>query len=328
MKYQEFVFFCKQCKYAPNDYTTGIKRRSYNAIIALLTLLMLLYRRISNIFIHKRYKYTLGIVVIAKNESEYIQEWCAFHKAAGVDVIYLYDNESFDDMKEKLKPFIDSGFVKYHYIKGQGQQLNTYQKAFNEYRSECKYLAYIDCDEYLFSVDANTKLKEAIKSFFSKNKYAGGLVVNWIMFGDNGHVRTPSGLCFESFTKRALPGKAGTRYVKSVIQTKNTLSIEMPHYAAYKWGKAAYSQDGKIVPGPFNTTNHYPTPIHLNLYFCKSIEQWHKRRNLGDVATPNFIRPTSTFHSHNNNDVEDVSILAYLQETKQILKSIRNIETA
>jgi len=328
MSIQNFKFYSKQCPFAPSDLLTGKKRLFFNLVSAFLTIFVLFYRRINNYFDFQKYKYTLGIIVSAKNESEYIQEWCAFHKAAGVDIIYLYDNESFDDMKEKLRPFIDSGFVKYHYVEGKGRQMQTYKEAFNRHRKECKYLAIIDCDEYLFSVDTNRKLKESIKSFFLKNKYAGGLVVNWIMFGDNGHVRTPSGLCFESFTKRALPGKSGTIHVKSIMQTKDTLFINTPHSAIYKWGKAAYSQDGKIVPGPFNTINHYPTPIHLNHYFCKSIEQWHKRRNIGDVFTPDFIRPVSTFHTHNNNDVEDVSILAYLQETKQILKTIQNTETA
>lgn len=111
----------------------------------------------------------MGIVAIAKNESEYIQEWCAFHKVAGVEVIYLYDNENFDDTKEKIQPFINSGFVKYHFIEGKGKQMTVYNEALKRHRKECKYIAFIDCDEYLFSINKNIRLKEAVTNFFKHN---------------------------------------------------------------------------------------------------------------------------------------------------------------
>ena len=327
--FQDFKFYCKQCPLSPDENKTGIKRKILNIITALLTLAVMLYRRIYNLVVHKNYKYTLGIVAIAKNEGEYIQEWCAFHKAAGVDVIYLYDNESFDDMKEKLQPFIGSGFVKYHYVEGKGQQMKTYKKAFNKYKKECKYLTFIDCDEFLYTTDESKDLKHSIKSYFRHNPNTGGLAINWLMFGDNGHTTTPKGLCIESFTKRALPGKRATRVIKTILRSNNTRFIETPHSAIYKWGLAAYDQNGTLVPWAHNPILMYPSsPIRINHYFCKSIEQWIKRKGIGDGLTPNYIRPIEEFHETNNNDVEDIAILTYLPETKQILRNIQNTETA
>lgn len=323
---QNFIFYCKQCPLSPDENKTGIKRKILNIITAQLTLAVMLYRRIYNLVVHKKYKYTLGIVAIAKNEGEYIQEWCAFHKVAGVDVIYLYDNESFDDMKEKLQPFIESGFVRYHYVEGKGQQIKTYEKAFNKYKKECKYLTFIDCDEYLFSINKNIRLKEYITNFFKHNLKAGGLVINWIMFGDNGHEHTPSGLCIEAFTKRATIGKRGTELVKTVVCSERALYPESPHSFIYKWGFAAYDPDGNLSPSWNHSIQNYSS-IHLNHYFCKSIEQWHKRRNLGDVGTPNRVRPLHDFFQHNNNDVEDTAILFYLPKVKQALETIQNIKT-
>ena len=328
MSIQDFKFYSKQCPFAPSDLLTGKKRLIFNLVSAFLTIFVLFYRRINNYFDFQKYKYTLGIIVSAKNESEYIQEWCAFHKAAGVDVIYLYDNESFDDMKKKLQPFVDSGFVKYHYVEGKGQQMNTYKKAFNKYKKECKYLTFIDCDEFLYTTDKSKDLKHSIKSFFRHNPNTGGLAINWLMFGDNGHTTTPKGLCIESFTKRALPGKRATRVIKTILRSSNTRFIETPHSAIYKWGLAAYDQNGTLVPWAHNPILLYPSPIRLNHYFCKSIEQWIKRKSIGDVLTPNYIRPIEEFYDTNNNDVEDIAILEYLQETKQILNNIRNTETA
>ena len=321
--FHKFKFYCKQCPYAPDDYKTGIKRKTLNVITAILTMLVLLYRRICNIVTWRKYKYTLGIVAIAKNEGEYIQEWCAFHKAAGVDVIYLYDNESFDDTKEKLQPFIDSGFVKYHYVEGKGKQMVVYEEALNRYRKECKYLAFIDCDEFLYTVDKNRNLKKSVVSFFKHNQNTGGLAINWRVFGDNGHATTPKGLCIEAFTKRALPGKRATRVIKSIIRSENVRLIDTPHSAVYKWGFAAFDQIGTLVPWAHNPLRIYPTsPIRINHYFCKSIEQYIKRKSIGDVLTPNLVRPLEEFHETNNNDVEDKAILLYLSETKEILKCL------
>lgn len=326
--FQKFKFYCKQCPYAPDDNKTGIKRKIQNAITATLTLLVLLYRRLHYLFVHKKYKYTLGIIAMAKNESEYIQEWCAFHKVGGVDVIYLYDNESFDDTKEKLKPFIDTGFVKYHYTEGKGKQMVVYEEAFNKYKNECKYLAFIDCDEFLYTIDKKKNLKKSVNSFFRHNLNTGGLAVNWRMFGDNGHATTPEGLCIEAFTKRALPGKRATRVIKTIFRSNSVRYVDTPHSEAYKWGFAAYDQTGTLVPWAHNPLKLYSSsPIRLNHYFCKSIEQYIKRKSIGDVLTPDLIRPIEEFHETNNNDVEDTAILAYLPETKKILDSLHNTNT-
>lgn len=326
--FQKFKFYCKQCPYAPDDNKTGIKRKIQNAITATLTLLVLFYRRLHYLFVHKKYKYTLGIIAMAKNESEYIQEWCVFHKVGGVDVIYLYDNESFDDTKEKLKPFIDTGFVKYHYTEGKGKQMVVYEEALNKYKNECKYLAFIDCDEFLYTIDKKKNLKKSVNSFFRHNLNTGGLAVNWRMFGDNGHATTPEGLCIEAFTKRALPGKRATRVIKTIFRSDSVRYVDTPHSEAYKWGFAAYDQTGTLVPWAHNPLKLYSSsPIRLNHYFCKSIEQYIKRKSIGDVLTPDLIRPIEEFHETNNNDVEDTAILAYLPETKKILDSLHNTNT-
>ena len=323
MNFQDFKLFSKQCPFAPKGNLSRKKRLILNLASAGFTVFILPYRRICNVLVRKKTKYTLGIVAIAKNESEYIQEWCAFHKAVGVDVIYLYDNESFDDMKEKLKPFVDTGFVKYHYVEGRAKQVSTYNLALSTYKKECKYLAFIDCDEYLYSIDKKIGLKKSIDSFFKNNLNAGGLALNWVMFGDNGYEKTPEGMCIECFTKRAFMGKYGTKMVKSIVNSRNALDMKNAHVANYKWGLEAYDLDGKIAPSWFHTINDYSS-IRLNHYFCKSIEQWHKRRNLGDVAEadPKKIRSLSDFYNHNNNDVKDINILAYLPETKEVLHSI------
>jgi len=55
------------------------------------------------------YKYQLSITAIAKNESAYISEWLAFHKLIGIEKVFLYDNDSTDNMRDILQPYIADG---------------------------------------------------------------------------------------------------------------------------------------------------------------------------------------------------------------------------
>lgn len=59
------------------------------------------------------FPYYLSVVLIVKNASRYIEEWINYHRIVGVEKFYIYDNESNDNLKEVLKPYIKSGIVEY-----------------------------------------------------------------------------------------------------------------------------------------------------------------------------------------------------------------------
>ena len=119
----------------------------------------------------------LAAVVIAKNESDYIAEWVAYHLVQGVERIYLYDNDSTDTMRECLQPYIDTGFVVYHQIHGNKQQGNAYTHALHHYGKDCKYMAFIDCDEFLTPCHEGDKVIDVLDAFFQKYPKAGGLAL-------------------------------------------------------------------------------------------------------------------------------------------------------
>lgn len=96
------------------------------------------------------YKYKLAIVLIAKDEGDYLEEWLAFHKVMGIDHVFLYDNDSIDQTKEVVQPYIDCGFVTYNLIPGEKRQFDAYNHALKEYGQLCKYMAVIDADEFFY----------------------------------------------------------------------------------------------------------------------------------------------------------------------------------
>ena len=92
----------------------------------------------------------LAFVLIAKNEAPYIEEWLNFHHKQGVTHFIIFDNESTDNFHEVLKPYIDSGLVTYHTIKGKKRQLDAYNMAVHDYGHKFKYMGFIDTDEFVF----------------------------------------------------------------------------------------------------------------------------------------------------------------------------------
>lgn len=283
-----------------------------------LGLLFIFYRKL---FKRKREKkYELAIVAIVKNEQEYIREWVAFHKVQKVDKIYIYDNESNDKTRVLIQDFIDNGYIEYNYWPGEAQQIAVYNDALIKYGRDCRYMAFIDCDEYLMPEKEMCSLKETLKSLFEYSDNVGGVVVNWVMFGSSGYKEKPDGLCFETFTKRAVvPGGKNTDRVKSIIRPEAVRFITHPHFPIYKRGYFAINEDLHIVPAWFNKVNEYKK-IRLNHYFTKTMPQWIERRKLprcDNKSLPN--RSLEEFYENDNNDVSDFTALNYKEKVKELL---------
>ena len=92
----------------------------------------------------------LAIVAIMKNEGHYLKEWLDYHLTAGVDHFYLYDNESTDNQAEVAKPYVEAGLVGYFPFPGKNMQMFAWNKAVKEFKFQCRYMAFIDADEFIF----------------------------------------------------------------------------------------------------------------------------------------------------------------------------------
>ena len=57
------------------------------------------------------------MVCISQNAPPHIKEWIEYHKLIGFPKFYFYDNESYDDTFDILKPYIDDDLVEYTLIK-------------------------------------------------------------------------------------------------------------------------------------------------------------------------------------------------------------------
>ena len=261
----------------------------------------------------------LAVVAIAKNESEYIAEWVAYHKAVGVERIFLFDNDSTDGMKNCIQQFINDGFVVYQQIHGACQQFNAYCQGLWKYGRECKYMAFIDCDELLTPVRHGDNIVTILDDLFAKYPKAGGVLVNWCMFGSSHCEKKPEGLLIDNFVYRAKIGKEGTNVTKSIVRPQYTLMWNHPHFPVYCLGNYGIDMTGKRNNGFWNEIDDYHL-LKVNHYFTKSKEQWIKRRSQGkaDLGADDK-RTMAEFIAHDNNDVLDESAKTYSNQVKEIL---------
>ena len=131
------------------------------------------------------FRYELAVVAIFKNEAHYVKEWLDYHLLAGADHFFIYDNESTDDIKEVLKPYIENGIVDYIFYPGRCSQVAAYNDAVDKHKFDCMYMAFIDADEFLVPRGGKS-IKTVVHELLDDKPFAAGLTPNWQMFSSGG----------------------------------------------------------------------------------------------------------------------------------------------
>lgn len=260
----------------------------------------------------------LSVVSIAKYEAPYIKEWVEYHLLQGVDRIYLYDNESPDNMCEILEPYIQSGRVVYTLIPGRARQLDAYNDAVRRFKFKTKYMAFIDCDEFLVVEQGNRSLAETVDSIIRANWRCAGLAVNWRMYGSSGYEKKPDGLVTENFLYRGDGNSKGSDCIKTVANPRLIKEYCHVHYPTYYRGLYSVNENGQRVDGWSNPCGN-TKKIRINHYFTKSKQEWIERRSRGkaDTTDQEDKRSLQEFEQHDHNEIYDPIMLPYVDNLKK-----------
>ncbi len=130
-------------------------------------------------------QYYFSICAIFKDEGLILNEWIEYHLILGVEHFYLYNNNSSDNFKEILKPYINKGYVTLidwpigpPYTQGL-----AYSNFYKSFRSETNWVAFIDLDEFI------CPFREIhIKDWLKKFDNFSSVVVYWKQFGTSGKI--------------------------------------------------------------------------------------------------------------------------------------------
>ena len=262
--------------------------------------------------------YDLAIVTILKNEAPYLREWLDYHLLAGVDHFYLYDNDSTDDYQEVLAPYVGANLVTLINFPGQIMQMPAYNNALEKYRFECRYMAFIDLDEFIYP-KSNRSIVEIVDEILARDAQAAGLAINWQIFGSNGHETADYNRgVLERFTRRApvdwTPDGKGNAHVKHISNPRKIHYIYNPHCASYFDSLYPVNENGKIIRASIPNAFNKPVTadkIVVNHYFCKSREEFINKTQRGrcDQAVNNYNM--TYFEEYDRNDEFDDGILKY-----------------
>ncbi|MBR2519196.1 MAG: glycosyltransferase family 92 protein [Selenomonadaceae bacterium] len=283
------------------------------------------------------FRYDLAVVAILKNEGRYIKEWLDYHLLAGVDHFYLYDNDSTDDYNEIIAPYVEAGLVTNTPLTGGSAQFAAYAFALRDWRFFCRYMAFIDLDEFIFPKTGQS-IVEVADEILSRDKSASSVAINWQMFGSNGQETADySRGVLERFTRRApvdwvvpiphrdIPG--GNSQIKTITNPRKVYTFFNGHNPIYFGAEYAINEIGERVDSYYNEPVT-AEKIAVNHYNVKSREEHLKkvargRADKGGIAKEladkgeNCIDPT-WFNMYDRNEIFDDGILRYRAAREKI----------
>ena len=252
--------------------------------------------------------HTLAIAAIIKNEAPYILEWLSYHHAAGVTKFYIYDNGSTDDTIKILQPFIKSGVVELIDCPLKAGQLQAYQDAIVRSRFVCKYLAIIDADEFLVSVDGES-LPAEVEKLMEKYPAAAGIGARWRCFGSSGEQAYRQTEVVKRFLWRAKDDFLPNKHIKSIFNPRLALYMPTPHNVQFIWGRCLMSTSGDIISG-YQMEEMQDGGIFTYHYFVKSMEEFTAKVKRG-TADGTTERTEDIFDFYDRNEVYDDSARQY-----------------
>ncbi|MED6146665.1 hypothetical protein PIB30_036637 [Stylosanthes scabra] len=137
-------------------------------------------------------KYEICACTMVYNVAKFLREWVMYHSKVGVDNFLLYDNGSEDELKNMINE-----------LRGEGYNISTLlwiwpktQEAgfshsilYSKSMGMCKWIMYVDVDEFVFSPlwnNLENGKHGSLKSLVPQEKRAGQVSVNCLEFGPSG----------------------------------------------------------------------------------------------------------------------------------------------
>ena len=272
-------------------------------------------------------KYDLSVCAIFKNEAPYLREWIEFHKIQGVKHFYLYNNQSTDEYKQVLSPYISSKEVTlvewdFGYDYGETEswariQRGAYNHCLKDFGNSTQWLAFIDTDEFLFCI-RGTKLTEFLKGY---EKY-GGLVANWRLFGTSDVETIPPGrLMIEMLNRCSEKLHYRNNRVKSIVQPQHVITNVDAHNFMYKKGYPSVNEHFREHDPQYIPITH--DKIQINHYWTRTEKHFrdHKlasrNKRHSDESLENLKKQAAWY-----NIKHDTTIHQFIPELRRKMKII------
>lgn len=278
-------------------------------------------------------------VTTVRDEGPYLLEWIAHHRAAGVTDFLIYANDCSDGTIELLKALQQAGIVRlveHKLEKGNSIQWQSLKAAWaHPLTSKADWVLVSDVDEFLNIKTGNRTIPALINAISPE---ADGIVMQWRLFGHNGHVGIRDRLVTEAYT-RAIPETATYPISASLCKTLfkpngpfRTYGVHRPQQKPLAKARRPIFVDGSgtFIDQDFamdekriSFFGHEPARnlVEVNHYAVKSVAAFLLKRERG---LPNRKKPIDLAYwvDRNFNTVEETSISAMSGATKKVLEEL------
>jgi hypothetical protein len=255
----------------------------------------------------------LSICAIYRDEADYLREWVEFHRLVGVEKFFLYDNESADDHREVLAPYVAASIVVIHEWPVFPGQKPAYEHCLEEHRNDSRWITFLDLDEFLFS-PTGRRLPELLTEY----EEWPGVGVNRVTFGPSGHDAKPPGLVIENYLyRRETKGHPGTS-VKSIVDPKRTVGCDSPHSFIYVDDQFAVDENKHPIDR-WQSKTFGISRLRINHYATKSAEEWRRKMARHRADTGQLRAATGRGPRPVRHEFRDEEITAYLPALRDAL---------
>jgi hypothetical protein len=266
----------------------------------------------------------LSIGAIYQDEARYLEEWIEFHRLVGVERFFLYDNNSSDDHRAVLAPYLEDGTAVVHHWPLVPGQFPAYDDCVQRHRDDSRWIAFVDIDEFLFSPTLRP-LPEVLPEYESWP----GVGVNRMTYGTSGHREPPPGLVTASYHLRlqepgehTSPGDPGRdRRVKCIVDPRRVVRCMNAHNFTFDDGSSTVDEGHRPIDG-WITDSVSVKKLRVNHYWTRSesevrVKFSKPRVNTGRLA----MRHAPDFEKHDlTGSIRDETITAYLPALRKALE--------
>ncbi len=275
------------------------------------------------------YNYKVSIATVFQNEGPYLKEWIEFHRLVGVEHFFLYNNNSEDEFRDVLAPYIEEGIVELieweeratSQIHWKAIQRKALIDATERGLGISEWIAYIDADEFIFPVKDKT-----IPEFLNSFSNFPAVSINWQVFGTS-HVKClkQNRLMIEQLVYRMQKSHVYNYFVKTIakpeyVNLDASLARWNPHTIPLKPGHLIVNANKK----PLKISKMDPSipieRIRIHHYSFRD-ENFFFNVKLNRADANNEKTKLLKEHAKDANDVQDKSILIYAEELKKNLNS-------
>jgi len=206
--------------------------------------------------------YNLSIASIFKDEAPFMKEWIDYHILQGVEHFYLYNNDSTDNFKSVLRPYIHARVVTLIDWSDRKSDLHgfcfeTQPAAYNDAVSRCKktskWLAVIDLDEFIIPICENS-ITEVLEKHFPKSS---GICINWQCYGTSGIWEFPEGKMLENLIMKMRWDSPRNRHCKVIVNPRHVSTFDNPHCCNFI--NTHYAVDTEL-----NRCSGYSNEVHID----------------------------------------------------------------